>query len=299
MPARKVNVGVVGLGAMGLPMAKNLLRKGFDVSVFDIRDEPMETLKSLGARIAHSPKEVGATSTVVLLSLPSSKQVEDVVLGKNGLVEGMKDGRVIVDTSTIDPAVSKRLASECNERGVAVIDAPVSGGTVGAEKGTLSIMVGGDETTVERCMDVLRAIGSNIYHVGGSGSGQVFKLINNMLVAINLVGVSEALVLGLKAGVDPDLLYSVIRTSAGNSWAFEQKFAKMAKNDFAPGFRVWLQHKDLALAMSLASQSGAALPMTNLAYQMYESAKAIGLENLDHCAVVKVLQRLSGMNSEG
>ncbi len=292
------NIGVVGLGAMGLPMTKNLLRKGFSVSVFDVRDEPLASLKAMGAKPAGSPKEVGATSSIVLMSLPSSKQVEEVVLGNNGLLEGMKKGSVIVDTSTVDPEVSKRLTVECKKKGIAMIDAPVSGGTIAAEKGTLSIMVGGDKAPVNSCMDVLRAIGVNIYHVGDSGQGQVFKLINNLLVAINLVGVSEALVLGLKAGVDPDLLYDVIKTSAGNSWALEQKLPKMVKNDFAPGFRVWLQHKDLTLAMNLASQLGVALPMTSLAHQMYQSAKATGLQDADHSAIVKVLQRLSGTNSK-
>ena len=294
---KEPNVGVIGLGAMGLPMAKNLLRKGFNVTVFDVRDEPLRTLESLGARVAGSPRDLGAASSIVLTSLPSSKQVEDVVLGRYGLIDGMAKGGVIADTSTIEPAVSRRLAGECAKKGISMIDAPVSGGTVGAEKGTLSIMVGGEKDTVERCMDVLRAIGVNIYHVGDTGSGQIFKLINNMLVAVNLVGVSEALVLGRKAGVNPDLLYNVIRTSAGNSWALEQKLPKMASGDFAPGFRVWLQHKDLALAMSLASQMGVALPITSLAYQMYESAKAMGLEDLDHSAVFKVLQKLSGMLS--
>lgn len=293
------NVGVVGLGAMGLPMAKNLLQKSFNVSVFDIRDEPGKILGAVGAKVAGSPREVGASSSIVLTSLPSSKQVEDVVLGRNGLIEGMSEGGVIVDTSTIEPAVSKRLADECRERGIEMLDAPVSGGTVGAEKGTLSIMVGGDKDTVERCMDVLHAIGVNVYHVGPVGAGQVFKLINNMLVAVNLVGVSEGLVLASKADVDLNLLYNVLKTSAGNSWALEQKFQKMVENDFAPGFRVWLQHKDLMLAMDLASQLGAALPMTGLAFQMYESAKAIGLEDLDHSAVLKVLQKLSGLPSEG
>ncbi|MEM4250730.1 MAG: NAD(P)-dependent oxidoreductase [Candidatus Bathyarchaeia archaeon] len=292
---KESSVGVVGLGAMGLPMARNLILKGFSVTVFDVREEPLKTLESFGARVAHSPREVAAASAIVLTSLPSSKQVEDVVMGENGLINGMSRGGIIVDTSTIDPAVSKRLAEECRKKGIAMIDAPVSGGTVGAEKGTLSIMVGGDKKDVDRCMNVLRAIGVNIYHVGDSGNGQLFKLINNMLVGINLVGVSEAFVVAKKAGIDLGLLHNVVRTSAGASWALEQKLPKMASDDFEPGFRVWLQHKDLALAMSLASQLGAALPMTSLAFQMYESAKAMGLQDLDHSAIVKVLQKLSGI----
>ena len=294
---KKMNVGVIGLGAMGLPMAKNLLRKGFEVTVFDARNEPIQTLEKLGAKIGHSPKEVGLQSRIVLMSLPSSKEVEKVVAAEDGLAHNMKKGGVIVDTSTIDPAVSRRLADECEKMGLHMIDAPVSGGTTGAEKGTLSIMVGGDRYTVKRCKGVLQAVGRNIYHVGDVGAGQVFKIINNMLVAINLIGVSEALVLAMRAGVDPKLLYNVVKTSSGNSWALEQKLPVMIKNNFKLGFRVWLQHKDLALAMSLASQLGASLPMASLAYQLYEATKAIGLEDLDHSAVVKVLQHLSGISS--
>ena len=294
---KKMNVGVIGLGAMGLPMAKNLLRKGFEVTVFDARNEPIQTLEKLGARIGHSPKEVGLQSRIVLMSLPSSKEVEKVVAAEDGLAHNMKKGGVIVDTSTIDPAVSRRLADECKKMGLHMIDAPVSGGTTGAEKGTLSIMVGGDSHAVKRCMGVLQAVGRNIYHVGDVGAGQVFKIINNMLVAINLIGVSEALVLAMKTGVDPKLLYNVVKTSSGNSWALEQKLPVMIKNNFKLGFRVWLQHKDLGLAMGLASQLGASLPMASLAYQLYEATKAIGLEDSDHSAVVKVLQHLSGISS--
>jgi 3-hydroxyisobutyrate dehydrogenase len=287
------DVGLIGLGAMGLNMGKNLLKNKFNLTVYDVRDEPIRILEKLGAKAASSPKNIGNTSTIVLLSLPSSKEVEDVVLGENGLSSTLPKGGIIVDASTIAPAAVKKLANDCNQKGITFIDAPVSGGTIGAEKGTLSIMVGGPSDKVDECKPVLQAIGTNIYQVGNTGAGQIFKLINNMLVAINLVGISEGFVLAKKTGIDLEKLYDVLKTSAGNSWALEQKLPKMIKNDFEPGFKVWLQHKDLALAMNLASQMNASLPITSLAYQMYESAKAVGFKDEDHSAVAKIIQKLS------
>jgi 3-hydroxyisobutyrate dehydrogenase len=274
-------------------MGKNLLKNKFNLTIFDIREEPIRSLEKLGAKAAKSPKDVGTTSNIVLLSLPSSKEVEDVVQGVNGLIHSLSKGGIIIDASTIAPATVKKLANECNYKGITFIDAPVSGGTIRAEKGTLSIMVGGPKDKIDECKHVLQAIGSNIYHVGDTGAGQIFKLINNMLVAINLVGISEGFVLAKKTGIDLKKLYEVLKTSAGNSWALEQKLPKIIEGDFEPGFKVWLQHKDLSLAMSLASQMNASLPMTSLAHQMYESAKALGLENLDHSAVAKIIQSLS------
>ena len=290
---RSNDVGLIGLGAMGLSMGKNLLKNKFHLTVYDVRDEPIRVLEKLGAEAAKSPIQVGATSKVVLLSLPSSKEVEDVVLGERGLIHNMSEGGIIIDASTIDPASVKKFSNLCNQKNIAFIDAPVSGGTIGAEKGTLSIMVGGPSDKIDECKHVLQAIGKNIYHVGNTGAGQIFKLINNMLVAINLVGVSEGFILAKKTGIDLIKLCEVLKTSAGNSWALEQKLPKMIQNDFEPGFKVWLQHKDLSLAMNLATQMNVSLPMTSLTHQMYESAKAIGLNDLDHSAVAKIIQRLS------
>ena len=290
---RSNDVGLIGLGAMGLSMGKNLLKNEFNLTVFDVRDEPIRILENLGAKAAESPKQVGTASKIVLLSLPSSKEVEDVVSEDDGLIHSMSKNGIIIDASTIDPAVVKKLANECNKKNITFIDAPVSGGTIGAEKGTLSIMVGGSNDKVDECKGVLQAIGTNIYHVGNTGAGQIFKLINNMLVAINLVGISEGFVLAKKTGIDLKKLYEVLKTSAGNSWALEQKLPKIIQNDFEPGFKVWLQHKDLSLAMNLASQMNAALPITSLTHQMFESAKAIGLKDLDHSAVAKIIQKLS------
>ncbi|KON26471.1 hypothetical protein AC481_07170 [miscellaneous Crenarchaeota group archaeon SMTZ-80] len=278
---------------MGSRMAMNLINDGFEVTVYDIRTEATKLLLSKGAKTAKNPREASENSDIVILSLPSPSKVIDVVMGKNGVLEGLKEGGIIIDTSTIDPHSTKKIATTIKEKGIGMIDAPVSGGTLGAENGTLSIMVGGEEKILNTCMDVLKVIGKNIYHVGEIGSGQVFKLINNMLVGINLIAVSEALVLAQKAGVNLNTLYEVIKTSSGNSWAFEIKAPSMLKKEFQPGFKIWLQHKDLGLAMDMASSYGVPTPLLAYSYEIFKSAKALGLEDLDHSAIIRFAEKIS------
>jgi len=289
----KDKIGFIGLGAMGSRMAMNLINDGFEVTVYDIRTEATKLLLSKGAKTAKNPREASENSDIVILSLPSPSKVIDVVMGKNGVLEGLKEGGIIIDTSTIDPHSTKKIATTIKEKGIGMIDAPVSGGTLGAENGTLSIMVGGEEKILNTCMDALKVIGKNIYHVGEIGSGQVFKLINNMLVGINLIAVSEALVLAQKAGVNLNTLYEVIKTSSGNSWAFEIKAPSMLKKEFQPGFKIWLQHKDLGLAMDMASSYGVPTPLLAYSYEIFKSAKALGLEDLDHSAIIRFAEKIS------
>ena len=286
-------IGFIGLGAMGSRMAKNLIDDGFSVVAYDIRKEAVNSLATLGATPVGSPKDVGEQSNIVILSLPSSSEVIDTVTGKNGVLEGIKSEGIIVDTSTIDPNTTKKIEEIAKENNVRFIDAPVSGGTIGAEKGSLSIMVGGKKEVVDSCIDILNSLGENIYHVGDVGSGQVFKLINNMLAGINLAAVGEAMVLASKVGADMKKLCEVIKTSAGNSWAFENKADNILVDNFEPGFRLWLQHKDLALARKMASDDGVPCPLLALAYEMFESTKSMGLEDLDHSAVVKFFEKIS------
>lgn len=293
MTKHKDKIGFIGLGAMGSRMAMNLINDGFEVTVYDIRTEATKLLLSKGAKTAKNPREASENSDIVILSLPSPSKVIDVVMGKNGVLEGLKEGGIIIDTSTIDPHSTKKIATTIKEKGIGMIDAPVSGGTLGAENGTLSIMVGGEEKILNTCMDVLKVIGKNIYHVGEIGSGQVFKLINNMLVGINLIAVSEALVLAQKAGVNLNTLYEVIKTSSGNSWAFEIKAPSMLKKEFQPGFKIWLQHKDLGLAMDMASSYGVPTPLLAYSYEIFKSAKALGLEDLDHSAIIRFAEKIS------
>jgi 3-hydroxyisobutyrate dehydrogenase len=289
----KDKIGFIGLGAMGSRMAINLINDGFEVTAYDIRAEATKLLLSKGAKTAKNPREISENSDIVILSLPSSSEVIDTVMGKNGVLEGLKEGGIIIDTSTIDPHSTKKIAKTAKEKGIEMIDAPVSGGTFGAEKGTLSIMVGGEEKILNACMDVLTVIGENIYHVGEIGSGQIFKLINNMLVGINLIAVSEALVLAQKAGANLNTLYEVIKTSAGNSWAFEIKAPNMLKKEFKPGFKIWLQHKDLDLAMDMASNLGVPTPLLAYSCEIFKSAKALGLEDLDHSAIIRFAEKIS------
>ena len=293
MSKKSRKIGFIGLGEMGSRMVKNLIDDGFEVIAYDIRKDAVTSLETLGAISADSPKAVGEKSEIVVLSLPSSSEVIDTVTGQNGVLEGIKKEGIIVDTSTIDPNTTKELEKIAKEKNVKFVDAPVSGGTIGAEKATLSIMVGGKKEVVDPCMDVLNAIGENIYHVGDVGSGQVFKLINNMLVGINLAAVGEAMVLASKVGADMKKLSEVIKTSAGTSWAFETKADNILVDKFDPGFRLWLQHKDLALARKMASDDGVPCPLLALVYEMYESSKSMGLEDLDHSAVVKFFEKIS------
>jgi 3-hydroxyisobutyrate dehydrogenase len=286
-------IGFIGLGAMGSRMARNLIDDGFDVIAYDIRKDAVNSLETLGAIPADSPKAVGEKSEIVVLSLPSSSEVIDTVTGQNGVLDGIKRDGIIVDTSTIDPNTTKELEKIAKEKNVKFIDAPVSGGTIGAEKATLSVMVGGKKEVVDSCVDVLNALGENIYHVGDVGSGQVFKLINNMLVGINLAAVGEAMVLASKVGADMKKLSEVIKTSAGTSWAFETKADNILVDKFEPGFRLWLQHKDLALARKMASDDGVPCPLLTLVHEMFESSKSMGLEDLDHSAVVKFYEKIS------
>lgn len=288
-------IGFIGLGAMGSRMVKNLIANDFDVTVFDINREAMKPFLDQSVMIAKTPQEVGQNSDIVFLSLPSSSEVIDAVLGKNGVLQGMNEDGIIIDTSTIDPQSVKKIEKIAKEKGVKMIDAPVSGGTIGAEKGTLSIMVGGEKSVLNSCMDVLKAIGKNIYHVGEIGSGQLFKLINNMLVGINLIAVSEALVLGSKAGANLKTLYDVIKTSSGNSWAFEMKALNMIKKEFEPGFRIWLQCKDLGLAAEMSSNYGLPTPLLAYSYEIFKSAKLMGFEDLDHSAIIKFTEKISNL----
>lgn len=278
---------------MGSRMVKRLLDNDFKATVYDIRQEAIELVMAEGAKSAKTPKEVAENSDIVLLSLPSPIEVTETVLSKDGVLEGVKEGEIIIDTSTTDPLTAQKIEKSAREKNAEFLDAPVSGGTIGAEKGTLSIMVGGEKHTINACMDILKTIGENIYHVGKIGSGQLFKLINNMLVGINLIAVGEALVLASKAGSDLNLLYDVIKTSAGNSWAFENKALNMIEKKFEPGFRVWLHHKDLGLALNMASEYGVPTPLLAYSHEVFKSAKSLGLEDLDHSAIIKFVEGIS------
>lgn len=289
-----MKIGFIGIGNMGTPMSINLLKAGHELTVYDILVEAMAEPVRLGAKAAGCPKEVAQASNVVMTSLPTPKALEEVVLGRDGVLEGARRGCILIDTSTVSPSTIKKIAAIAKDRGVEVLDAPVSGGVAGARAKTLTVMVGGDKRVFEGCLEILRAIGKNIYHVGDVGAGNTVKLVNNLMSLVNVVTLSEGMVLGMKAGVDPETLYQVIKVSTGRSYALEVKLPKIiSKGRFEAGFAIDLACKDLGLAVDLGRELGLPLFVTSIAQQVYELARARGMGRLDHTAVITMLEEVS------
>ena len=293
----KKKIGFIGLGAMGNPMAKNLIKAGYDLTVHDLNPQPVEEIVSLGAKKAQSPAATAKEVEVIITILPADDEVKVVALGPEGVLAGVRKGSVFIDMSSIAPHTSKFIASEASKRGVKFLDAPVSGGTVGAEKGTLTIMVGGDRALLDEHMELLQAMGKTIYHVGDAGMGVTVKMVNQMLLGINLAGIAEALVTGTKLGVAPEILYKVIRASSGNSSLFDHRVPNyiFTGNFTQPGFTIDLLRKDLGLAMESAKVNKIPLFLTGQAYQYYTRATAEGLGKKDMSAVIELLEKTVGV----
>jgi 2-hydroxy-3-oxopropionate reductase len=286
-------IGFIGLGVMGSRMAKNLLKAGYPLTVYDKVPEKIQSLALLGAKEASSPKEVSENSDIVMLSLPGPVEVEEVILGKDGVLEGLKEGGVVVDLSTIDPSTARKLYEKCKQRKVRFLDAPVSGGAVSAERGTLTIMVGGDRDAYEEVLEVLKVIGKNIVYVGPPGMGQVFKLANNALAGINLVATAEVLAWAKRQGADLYKLYEVIRMSSGNSWIFENRALGMVEGKFEPGFAIRLYRKDIELFLKEASEAGVPAVLTSTVLQILNVALAMGLGEKDANAIIRVFETIT------
>jgi 2-hydroxy-3-oxopropionate reductase len=286
-------IGFIGLGVMGSRMAKNLLKAGYPLTVYDKVPEKIQSLALLGAKEASSPKEVSENSDIVMLSLPGPIEVEEVILGKDGVLEGLKEGGVVVDLSTIDPSTARKLYEKCKQRKVRFLDAPVSGGAVSAERGTLTIMVGGDRDAYEKVLEVLKVIGKNIVYVGPPGMGQVFKLANNALAGINLVATAEVLAWAKRQGADLYKLYEVIRMSSGNSWIFENRALGMVEGKFEPGFAIRLYRKDIELFLKEASEAGVPAVLTSTVLQILNIALAMGLGEKDANAIIRVFETIT------
>jgi len=290
-----MKVGFIGLGVMGKRMAANILKAGYLLKVFDIVDSAVEETESMGAESGQSPAAVAADCEVVLCSLPNSNIAKNVILGKDGVLEGTQEGSIIVDLSSITPKAIRDINKEAEKKGVFVLDAPVSGGAAGAEKGTLTVMVGGEKEAFEKILPVLNCIGKKIYHVGPVGAGDTVKLVNNLLLGTNMVAVAEALALGVKAGLDPEVLFDVINKSSGNSYALTAKYPDfISKGNFEPGFMIDLQYKDLQLAVTTAKELNIPLLMGNLAQQMFEIARSGGLGQKDISSVIKIYEDWAG-----
>ncbi|QNO15891.1 NAD(P)-dependent oxidoreductase [Alkalicella caledoniensis] len=286
-----MRIGFIGLGAMGKGMATNLVKSVNQLVVYDINIAVVNELKELGAEVAKSPKDLAEKVDVIMTSLPNSQIVQMTMLGENGVLEGAKPGSVIVDFSSITPKTIQHIAREANKKDIEVLDAPVSGGQIGAEKGTLTIMVGGKEEVLNKILPLLNCVGTSIKHVGDVGAGDTIKLVNNLLLGVNMAAVSEALTLGVKAGLKPEILYDVISQSSGNSYALKAKYEKfIAKGNFEPGFMIDLQYKDLQLAIDTAKDLQFPLLIGNLAQQLYEIARAEGNGNKDISAIINTFE---------
>src|SRR5918994_6961439 len=281
-------VGFIGLGIMGKPMAENLIEAGYDLVAYNRTREKAEELD--GAKVAGTPKEVAEQSDIIITMLPDSPQVEEVLAGDEGVLEGITEGALIVDMSTISPVVTEELAKKAEEKGASVLDAPVSGGDVGAIDGSLSIMVGGGEEDFGRALPLFEVMGNTVTHVGRVGRGQVVKAANQIVVALNIEAVSEALVLGSKAGVAPEKVVKALSGGLAGSAVMEAKKEKFFSHDFEPGFRIELHHKDLGIALAAGREYGVALPVTAIVDQMLEASKAKGRGDRDHSALLTLLE---------
>ena len=288
-------VGFIGLGAMGGRMALNLLKHGFSLVVHDIDATKLEPALAAGAAVAQSPEAVAAAVERTIAMVETTDQAETVILGEHGVVNGAGNGHIVLCMSTIDPFAARRIGERLAERGIAMLDAPVSGGTVRAKSGELSVIVGGAAQTYAACEDLFRAMGKNLFHVGGLGQGLAMKLLNNMLGQVATVAIAEALVFGVKAGLDPHQIYEVVRVSTGNSVQFENRAPRMLRRDFAPGGTIDISYKDQDLETSFAKRLGVPLLLANLTQQVYQMARAQGLNKEDGSAIIKVFEDLAGV----
>ena len=286
-------VGFIGLGIMGKPMAKNLMQAGYELAVHNRSPEKAQELAREGATAAESPREVAGQSDIIITMLPDSRDVREILVGEGGVLEGIEEGALVVDMSTISPVVTEELAAAIGEKGASMLDAPVSGGDVGAIEGTLSIMVGGSEVDFERAKPLFEVMGKTVTHVGRTGAGQVTKACNQIVTALTIEAVSEALVLGSKGGVAPEKILDVLSGGLAYNKIMEVKREKLLSHAFDPGFRAELHHKDLGIALAAGREYGVALPVTAIVDQMLLSMKRKGWGGEDHSALLKVIEDLS------
>lgn len=288
-------VGFIGLGIMGKPMARNLLKAGFPLTVYSRRRSAVDELIADGAAGAHSPREVAEHSDVVITIVTDTPDVRQVILGENGVLTGFRSGGIIIDMSTISPTATREIAAIAQAQAVDFLDAPVSGGEGGAIAGTLSIMVGGKEETFATALPLLQTMGKNIIHVGESGAGQLTKLCNQIAVAVTNLAMSEALMFGAKAGINLEKMHQAISGGAAGSWQLTNLAPRIFQRDFAPGFMVKLQQKDLRLVLHEADRLHLALPATSLVHNLFNALEAAGAGDEGTQALVKVLERLAGV----
>jgi 2-hydroxy-3-oxopropionate reductase len=286
-------IGFIGLGIMGKPMARNLMKAGYDLIVHNRSRAAVEEIAGEGAIPASNPREVAEQSKIVITMLPDSPDVRDVVFGENGLLEAMGDGSLLIDMSTISPVTTLEVVEALRAKGAHALDAPVSGGDKGAIAATLSIMVGGDAADFERAKPIFEALGKTIVHVGAAGAGQTVKACNQIVVALTFEAVSEALVLGSKAGVDPHKIVQVLSGGLAGNKVLELRGESMIAHNFQPGFRINLHRKDLGIALDAGKSYNVALPATAQVNQMFTAMVASGFGDLDHSALLKHIEALA------
>jgi len=289
----KKRVGFIGLGIMGKPMAKNLLKAGFDLVVFSRSKRSVEALVQEKALHADSPKEIAERTEVMITMLPDSPEVREVILGNEGVIQGIKPGSVVIDMSSINPLVTQEIAGALKGKGVEMLDAPVSGGEAGAIQGTLAIMVGGEEKVFNESMEIFKAVGKNIVHVGGIGAGGFVKLVNQIIVAVNIAAIGEAFTLGVKAGLSPQVIHQAIRGGLAGSSVLETKVPMMFERNFKPGFKIRLHHKDLQNALSTAKDLGVPLPLSSFVQQIFLSLMTEGRGEDDHSALATFFEKMA------
>ena len=278
---------------MGKPMSKNLLKAGYELVVLDRNQSAVDEIVALGAKSAATPKEVAQQVEAIITMLPNSPHVKEVVLGENGVIEGAKEGLVVIDMSSIAPLVSREIYEALKEKGVKMIDAPVSGGEPKAIDGTMSVMVGGDKEVFDACYDVMDAMAGSVVYTGEIGAGNITKLANQTIVALNIAAMSEAYILATKAGVDPELVYQAIRGGLAGSTVLDAKSNMVMDRNFKPGFRIDLHIKDLGNVLDTAHGVGAPLPLTAAVMEMMQAIKLDGCGTEDHSSLVKYYEKLA------
>ena len=288
-------VGFAGLGTMGAAMAANLLRAGFPLTVWNRTAGRAEPLRSAGAAVAATPRELAAATDVVVCCLSDTPDVEAVLFGADGLLAGGRAGSLVIDCSTISPSATRGFGARLAEHGIGFVDAPVSGGSEGAQKGTLTIMVGGEEAAVERARPMLAAMGSTITHMGPVGSGQATKAVNQVIISGTYLGVAEGLVLAMQAGLDVQKVVTALSGGAAQSWVLANRSGRMIQNDYPLGFKVALHRKDLAIALDMAREVGAALPVTGLTAEIENGLVRRGHGDDDISAVARAIRGWSGL----
>jgi 2-hydroxy-3-oxopropionate reductase len=290
-----MRIGYIGLGIMGKSMARNIMKAGYEVVVHNRSRQSVRELVGEGAIEAHTPAEVAKVVDVIFTNLPDSPDVELVALGEDGIIEGAHQGLIFIDNSTIKPATARMIGERLGEKGVMMLDAPVSGGDIGAREGTLTIMVGGSEAAFKKAKPVLEAMGKTITHVGGLGDGQIAKAANQIMVAAQMVAMGELLILAQKAGADPEKVVQAIRGGAAMCWTLDNKPQRLFAGNRQPGFKAYMQAKDLGIVMDTAREFGVALPSSAVNTQLFNAMLEMGMRELDNSAVIGVIEQLAGV----